>query len=96
MTSDIWLQQLSRSRAPHAQVLSLMLEQTGLHLAAFPEAPFRLANWTMRGHHCILDKTPDRMLDIQVRSPAAQNHFTHQQTALQHESPVFRLVSSVI
>ena len=53
-----------------AQVLSLMLEQTGLHLAAFPDAPFRLANWTMRGHHCILDKTPDRMLDIQVRFPA--------------------------
>ena len=46
-----------------------MLEQTGLHLAAFPDAPFRLANWTMHGHHCILDKTPDRMLDIQVCPP---------------------------
>ena len=43
-----------------------MLEQTGLHLAAFPAAPFRLTNWTMHGHHCILDKAPDRMLDIQV------------------------------
>ena len=49
------------------QVLSLMLEQTGMHLAAFPSAPFRLTNWTTHGHHCILDKTPDRMLDIQVR-----------------------------
>jgi hypothetical protein len=48
------------------QVLSLMLEQTGLHLAAFPETPFVLKNWTAHGHHCLLDKTPDRMLDIQV------------------------------
>ena len=60
---------------PRAQVLSLMLEQTGLHLAAFPDAPFRLANWTMRGHHCILDKTPDRMLDIQVHFLPLVLHF---------------------
>lgn len=48
------------------QVLSLMLEQTGMHLAAFPDAAFTLKNWTAHGHHCLLDKTPDRMLDIQV------------------------------
>lgn len=46
-----------------------MLEQTGLHLGSYPAVPFRLANWTSHGHHCLLDKTPDRMLDIQVRRP---------------------------
>jgi hypothetical protein len=60
-----------------AQVLSLMLEQTGLHLAAFPAAPFRLTNWTTRGHHCILDKAPDRMLDIQVSAKASACAFLH-------------------
>ena len=49
------------------QVLSLMLEQTGLHLGSYPAVPFQLTNWTSHGHHCLLDKTPDRMLDIQVR-----------------------------
>jgi hypothetical protein len=44
-----------------------MLEQSGLHLGSFPERPFRLKDWTVRGSHCVLDKTPDRMLDIQVR-----------------------------
>ena len=66
---DCMVRKLMQAPGRPAQVLSLMLEQTGLHLAAFPDAPFRLANWTMRGHHCILDKTPDRMLDIQVRLP---------------------------
>ena len=53
------------SAAP-VQVLSLMLEQSGLHLGSFPETPFRLKEWTVKGSHCVLDKTPDRMLDIQV------------------------------
>ncbi len=48
------------------QVLSLMLEQSGMHLGSFPESPFRLKEWTVKGSHCILDKAPDRMLDIQV------------------------------
>ncbi len=48
------------------QVLSLMMEQMGLHLGSYPAVPFRLTNWTAHGHHCLLDKTPDRMLDIQV------------------------------
>ena len=43
-----------------------MLEQSGLHLGSFPETPFRLREWTVKGSHCVLDKTPDRMLDIQV------------------------------
>lgn len=51
------------------QVLSLMLEQTGLHLGSYPAVPFQLTNWTSHGHHCLLDKTPDRMLDIQVCCP---------------------------
>ena len=45
-----------------------MLEQSGMHLGSFPETPFRLKDWTVRGSHCVLDKAPDRMLDIQVRS----------------------------
>lgn len=36
-------------------------------LHAFPEAPFKLNNWTAHGYQCVLDKTPDRMLDIQAR-----------------------------
>ena len=52
------------------QVLSLMLEQSGMHLGSFPETPFRLKDWTVRGSHCVLDKAPDRMLDIQVCSHA--------------------------
>ena len=48
------------------QVLSLMLEQSGLHLGSFPETPFRLTDWTVRGSHCVLDKTPNRQLDIHV------------------------------
>ena len=52
------------------QVLSLMLEQSGLHLGSFPETPFRLKEWTVKGSHCVLDKTPDRMLDIQVNACA--------------------------
>lgn len=36
-------------------------------LHAFPEAPFKLNNWTAKGYQCVLDKTPDRMLDIQAR-----------------------------
>ena len=44
-----------------------MLEQSGLHLGSFPETPFRLKEWTVKGSHCVLDKTPDRMLDIQVQ-----------------------------
>ena len=43
-----------------------MLEQSGMHLGSFPETPFRLKEWTVRGSHCVLDKAPDRMLDIQV------------------------------
>ena len=43
-----------------------MLEQSGMHLGSFPESPFRLKEWTVKGSHCILDKAPDRMLDIQV------------------------------
>ena len=36
-------------------------------LHTFPEAPFKLNNWTAHGYQCVLDKTPDRMLDIQAR-----------------------------
>lgn len=38
-----------------------------MNLHTFPEAPFRLNNWTAHGYQCVLDKTPDRMLDIQAR-----------------------------
>lgn len=64
------------SAAP-VQVLSLMLEQSGLHLGSFPETPFQLKEWTVKGSHCVLDKTPDRMLDIQV-SACAQQRFARQ------------------
>ncbi|CAL5218412.1 g88 [Coccomyxa viridis] len=53
-------------RQYNSWVLSLMLEQSGMHLGSFPETPFRLKDWTVRGSHCVLDKAPDRMLDIQV------------------------------
>jgi hypothetical protein len=36
-------------------------------MQTFPEAPFRLNNWTAHGYQCVLDKTPDRILDIQAR-----------------------------
>jgi hypothetical protein len=42
----------------------------------FPEAPFELRNWTTLGYHCILDRKPDRTLDLQVDkefSPLARN-----------------------
>ena len=48
------------------QVLSLMLGQAGLHLHTFPEVAFRLDKWTMQGYPCVLDKTPNRQLDIHV------------------------------
>ena len=48
------------------QVLSLMLGQAGLHLHTFPEVVFRLDKWTMQGYPCVLDKTPNRQLDIHV------------------------------
>ena len=41
--------------------------QNHMTLHAFPEAPFKLNNWTSKGYQCVLDKTPDRMLDIQAR-----------------------------
>jgi hypothetical protein len=51
------------------QVLSLMLGQAGLHLHTFPEVAFRLDKWTMQGYPCVLDKTPNRHLDIHVGPP---------------------------
>ena len=48
------------------QVLSMMLGQAGLHLHTFPEVVFRLDKWTMQGYPCVLDKTPNRQLDIHV------------------------------
>ena len=51
------------------QVLSLMLGQAGLHLHTFPEVVFRLDKWTMQGYPCVLDKTPNRQLDIHVSRP---------------------------
>ena len=42
-------------------------------LHAFPEAPFKLNNWTAHGYQCVLDKTPDRMLDIQARPLCSRN-----------------------
>ncbi len=41
--------------------------QNRLNMQTFPEAPFRLNNWTAHGYQCVLDKTPDRILDIQAR-----------------------------
>ena len=43
-----------------------MLGQAGLHLHTFPEVAFRLDKWTMQGYPCVLDKTPNRHLDIHV------------------------------
>ena len=51
-----------------SQVLSLMLGQAGLHLHTFPEVAFHLDRWTMQGYPCVLDKTPNRQLDIHVRA----------------------------
>ncbi len=45
-----------------------MLGQSGLHLHTFPEVAFRLDKWTMQGYFCVLDKTPNRQLDIHVRT----------------------------
>ncbi|CAL8463815.1 g3349 [Coccomyxa elongata] len=53
-------------RAYNSWVLSLMLGQAGLHLHTFPEVAFRLDKWTMQGYPCVLDKTPNRQLDIHV------------------------------
>ena len=53
-----------------------MLEQSGMHLGSFPETPFRLKEWTVRGSHCVLDKAPDRMLDIQVCSGHLHSCYT--------------------
>ena len=48
--------------------------QNHMTLHAFPEAPFKLNNWTAHGYQCVLDKTPDRMLDIQARPlPSGSN-----------------------
>ena len=49
------------------QVLSLLLQQARLNLHTYPSIPFRLDNWTTKGYQCVLDKTPDRILDIQAR-----------------------------
>ena len=46
--------------------LSLMLSQAGLRLVTFPEAPFRLNHWSSKGYQCMVDKTPDRKLDLQA------------------------------
>ncbi len=43
-----------------------MLGQAGLHLHTFPEVAFSLDKWTMQGYPCVLDKTPNRQLDIHV------------------------------
>jgi len=48
--------------------------QNRLNMQTFPEAPFRLNNWTAHGYQCVLDKTPDRILDIQARPLLA--HYT--------------------
>ena len=48
------------------QVLSLLLQQARLNLHTYPSVPFRLDNWTTKGYQCVLDKTPDRILDIQA------------------------------
>ena len=53
-----------------------MLGQAGLHLHTFPEVAFRLDKWTMQGYPCVLDKTPNRQLDIHV-SPARLPNITH-------------------
>ena len=65
-----------------SQVLSLMLGQAGLHLHTFPEVAFRLDKWTMQGYPCVLDKTPNRQLDIHVRpcKPLSRrSHLLHHQ-----------------
>lgn len=69
-----------------AQVLSLMLGQAGLHLHTFPEVAFTLDKWTMQGYPCVLDKTPNRQLDIHVRptllkSSCFQIILMHQRTS---------------
>lgn len=46
-----------------------MLGQAGLHLHTFPEVVFSLDKWTMQGYPCVLDKTPNRQLDIHVSRP---------------------------
>jgi len=56
------------------QVLSLMLGQAGLHLHTFPEVVFRLDKWTMQGYPCVLDKTPNRQLDIHVKPTPCDQH----------------------
>ncbi len=58
------------------QVLSLMLGQAGLHLHTFPEVVFSLDKWTMQGYPCVLDKTPNRQLDIHVSRPLPVQHPT--------------------
>lgn len=58
------------------QVLSLMLGQAGLHLHTFPEVAFRLDKWTMQGYPCVLDKTPNRQLDIHVSLTAQHSSLT--------------------
>jgi hypothetical protein len=74
-------------RAPPAQVLSLMLGQAGLHLHTFPEVAFRLDRWTMQGYPCVLDKTPNRQLDVHVSARTVQCLFWsshHLRTAFAH------------
>ena len=51
-----------------------MLGQAGLHLHTFPEVAFRLDRWTMQGYPCVLDKTPNRQLDIHVGVPCLLRH----------------------
>ena len=53
----------------HAPLPAGAVADAGAERAApglLPETPFRLKEWTVKGSHCVLDKTPDRMLDIQV------------------------------
>ena len=51
-----------------------MLGQAGLHLHTFPEVVFSLDKWTMQGYPCVLDKTPNRQLDIHVSRPQPVQH----------------------
>ena len=83
------------------QVLSLMLGQSGLHLHTFPEVAFRLDKWTMQGYPCVLDKTPNRQLDIHVRSvnsPVStcnSDHCTEGLLRLGHSRKALRVGSCV-
>ena len=64
-----------------------MLGQAGLHLHTFPEVAFRLDRWTMQGYPCVLDKTPNRQLDVHVSARTVQCLFWSSHNRERH-SPV--------